>query len=249
MFSRCPSCQSVYQLQATELAEAAGVVRCSNCGKTFNSLSHLFADQPEDDSQPLQGSGMPPLLKQQSIVQPELPGVSLPEPHWPEPGPSLNLERLDDDQDWRQNGTPWLVTSLVLAAILVTQLIIQVRTPGTLLHQWQAATTLTGSTADAAETIQITSRDMHRHPTLDDAVIISATLRNPSNHNLAWPVLEVRLFDPSQQILGVRRLPPEDYLASPDLIDRGMLPEVIVPVIVELVVGTTDPSGFAFRFY
>src|SRR5690606_11992798 len=72
MYTRCPACQAVYELQARLLAEAAGVLRCGNCGKTFNSLSELFEDHPAESAQPLRGQGMPPMLEQPAMIQTEL---------------------------------------------------------------------------------------------------------------------------------------------------------------------------------
>ena len=74
MYTRCPACDSIFELGTRELAEAAGVVRCGNCGKTFNSLANLFDRQPETDDQPLRGLGMPPLLSDRLLIQPDLPG-------------------------------------------------------------------------------------------------------------------------------------------------------------------------------
>jgi predicted Zn finger-like uncharacterized protein len=257
MYTRCPGCQSVYELDAERLAEAAGVVRCGHCGKTFNSLSSLFSDHPRTDDAPLSGAGMPPLLDYRAIVQPELPGVSLvDEPPEPEPdpptegdslGPTLNLPDLRDEAG--PASSIWVVASLALGLALVAQFAFQWSDSTSGLRTWLGGEAGRAAAGNPREAIQITSRDMHRHPSLDDAVIVSATLRNRSEERLAWPVLEVRLYDASQQILGVRRLQPEDYLVNPDNADLGMPSELIVPVIIEFVVGTTLPSGFDFRFY
>ncbi len=257
MYTRCPGCQSVYELDAQGLAEASGVVRCGHCGKTFNALSALFEDHPRADEAPLSGAGMPPLLDYRAIVQPELPGVDIVDElpmDRPENGlaresigPTLTLPGIEADD--HPASSIWTVASLALALTLITQLAVQTTDPGSGLRQWIGNDDGLSISSDPREAIQITSRDMHRHPTLDDAVIVSATLRNRSDERLAWPVLEVRLFDASQQILGVRRLQPEDYLVNPENAELGMPTELIVPVIMEFVVGTTMPSGFDFRFY
>ncbi len=251
MYTRCPSCQSVYQLAADNLAEAAGVVRCGNCGKTFNSLNQLFRDHPQADQEPCEGKGTPPLLEKRSLVQPSLPGFTLENepPQTPrQPGPSLSLPPLHERRSGEKNRF-WMLVSLAMIALTIVQLGWQWTTPGSALQRLAQAASTGLSGAEAAETIQIVSRDMHRHPTLDDAVIISATLRNPSTQNLQWPVLEVRLYDPSQQVLGARRLDPQEYLHNARDLERGMSPNLMVPVILEFVVGTTDPSGFDFRFF
>ncbi len=247
MYTRCPACESVYELDARLLAEAAGVVRCGNCGKTFNSLGSLFHEHPQADELPISGGGMPPMLDYRAITQPDLPGVDIDEEPVPEPGPHL---AFPDTTPANAAGSKWWpVAGLALAVILLAQIMLQAQYPASpvanLLDNGRAAVDL----AAAGEAIQIVSRDMHRHPTLDDAIIVSASLRNPSSERLAWPVLEVRLYDPSQQILGVRRLEPSDYLQNADNVSLGMPAGQIAPVILEFVVGTTLPSGFDFRFY
>lgn len=247
MFTRCPGCQSVFRLGAFALAESAGVVRCGQCGKTFNALSHLFNDHPASDQAPLAGSGIPPLLEEVAVEQVELPWSS-PEATLPAgPGPVLDFDEFSPPDSRPPAGWVWKVATLTLAATLAVQLIIQWQTPGSVLDRLVG--TGIGASASPSGIIQVISRDMHRHPSLDDAIIISATLRNPSEQHLEWPVLEIRLYDPSQQVLGVRRLEPEEYLDNIGIIDRGMAPGVLVPVVLEFVVGTTDPSGFDFRFH
>lgn len=248
MYTRCPACESVYELDAQLLAEAAGVVRCGNCGKTFNSLSSLFHEHPKAAEDPLNGGGMPPLLDYRAIMQPELPGVSLfDDAKLPEPGPSLSFPEAAAAgvaaPRW------WALASLVLGIILLVQITLQAQYPASPVASLLAGGHKTVALAESDEAIQIVSRDMHRHPTLDDAIIVSATVRNPSSERLAWPVVEVRLYDPSQQVLGVRRLQPADYLQNADNVNLGMPTGLVVPVILEFVVGTTLPSGFDFRFY
>lgn len=247
MFTRCPGCQSVFRLDASALAESAGIVRCGQCGKTFNALSHLYSEHPAGDQAPLVGSGIPPLLDEAAVEQPELPW-SAPETGLPAgPGPVLDFSDLDAPNQQASTHWIWKVATVGLAAILAIQIFIQLQTPGSVIDRLVGDGI--GPGADPTGLIQVISRDMHRHPSLDDAVILSATLRNPSEHRLAWPVLEVRLYDPSQQVLGARRLEPEQYLDNFDAVDRGMAPGVVVPVVLEFVVGTTDPSGFDFRFH
>jgi len=257
MYTRCSSCQSVYELDAKRLAEASGVVRCGHCGNTFNSLSSLFENHPSTDELPLSGAGMPPMLDHRAIEQPELPGVNVDDGDlWepipaatdsPESGPALNLPPLYADT---QAVSPaWGIAGIVLSVALLAQLALLMTSSDSALQRWIGTATDPMASGDPLQAIQITSRDMHRHPTLDDAVIVSATLRNRSEERLRWPVLEVRLYDGSQQVLGVRRLQPGDYLVNPENAELGMPTEVIVPVIFEFVVGTTLPAGFDFRFF
>ncbi len=249
MFTRCPSCHSVYALSAGQLAEAAGVVRCGHCGKTFNALAELFAEHPNSGQAPLKGQGMPPLLQYRAMMQPELPGVTLdPLDEAAHSDGPLDLSGFGDLSPAPRAHPGWAIGSLVLGVILAVQLLLSWQQNGRLLP-FAGDRDATAGVIDDAERIQVVSRDMHRHPSLDDAIILSATLRNGGNRPVRWPVLEIRLYDPSQQVLGARRLLPEEYLGADVDTDRGLTPGLLVPVIVEFVVGTTEPSGFDFRFF
>ena len=122
---------------------------------------------------------------------------------WPEPGPSLSFPEAvaagAAAPRW------WATASLVLGIILVVQITLQAQYPASPVASLLAGGQKPVALAESDESIQIVSRDMHRHPTLDDAIIVSATLRNPSSERLAWPVVEVRLYDPSQT--GARGTP------------------------------------------
>ena len=246
MYTRCPACEAIYELTPQELAEAAGVVRCSNCGKTFNSLAQLFAARPESDDQPLRAQGMPPLLAQRILLQPELPGFDPgPDPTAP---PSWVASSLDEASDFRSQARPWLwpAVTAVLAVMAAAQALWLIDLPRGLGDRGSSRSP---SGAPDAAAISLVGRDMHAHPSRDDAVVINALLRNQSMHLLDFPLIELRLFDRSNQLLGVRRLTPGDYLPDPARAPGGLAPGASLPLIVEVNVTGSEPTGFEFRFF
>jgi predicted Zn finger-like uncharacterized protein len=248
MYTRCPGCQAGYELTAALLAEASGVVRCGNCGKTFNTLSHLFGEFPGDTAEPIRGGGMPPLLEHAELVQTELP-VHVEEPEPPEP-PELDEPAfvLPENTTRHAPSRLWPGVSAALLVLLLAQTWLLWQTPGSPLARLAGGGSI-DERANPNDVIQIISRDMHRHPSLDDAMVVSASLRNTSQFTIDWPVLEVSFYDASQQLLGVRRLEPGQYLHDERRVDDGMTPDTIVPLVMEFVVGATEPVGFRMRFY
>jgi len=244
VFTRCPACQAVYTLNVGSLAEAAGVVRCGNCGKTFNSLSELFAEHPDDNDAPLSGSGMPPMLDNPELVQAELPMEVNPF------GPEEDLPAGFETEAPATGSRAWMwpAATVVLLIVAMIQFWQLWQTPGSPVAAWLRDAPVDSSTLDPNDAIQILSRDMHPHPSLDDAVIVSATLRNQTTVALPFPVIELRFYDGSQQVLAAQRVHPEQYLHSTDAIDDGLRPEIMVPLLMEFVIGTTRPSGFQIRF-
>ena len=252
MYTRCPACQAVYELQARLLAEAAGVVRCGNCGKTFNSLSQLYDRHPEDGAEPLRGEGMPPMLEHPDMVQAELPVG--PRESFDETPEALDDAWADTDApqpDGEAESRPWLwpAVSAVLALLLLIQVAAMWRSPGSALAGWLGHSGQPVAGLDPNETIQIVSRDLHAHPSLDDAVVVSASLRNQADTAIEFPIIEIRFYDASQQVLGVRRLTPEEYLQDAETAQRGLASGVVMPILMEFVVGTSTPAGFQMRFY
>lgn len=254
LHTRCPACFTVFKLEAGQLAQAGGIVQCGSCRKVFNTLAALFDDWPSGDSSPAKTGGMPPVLPAPSQGSLELPEPELDELLREMPGASCG--RPDDD------GSPLLVFDettppptwhrrawQAAAAALLLVLVVHLVTMDTATRSW-----LFGGDSDAfsqggADAVQLVSRDLHRHPGLDDAVIVSATLVNRAPRAIPFPTLEIRLFDASQQIIGVRRLSPAEYLANEPGADTMMEPEVMVPVLLELVAAGGDPHGFEFRFF
>ncbi|MGY6554768.1 MAG: DUF3426 domain-containing protein [Wenzhouxiangella sp.] len=247
MYTRCPACEAVYELSPAELAEAAGVVRCSNCGKTFNSLAQLFAAQPDSDDLPLRGQGMPPLLSHRILLQPDLPGFDVaPAEPLPLSAPPLSTS-ADEVPLFQPEPKPllWPAVTALLALLATAQALWLMELP----QRWldPGGSHLVAGGPDAS--ISLIGRDMHAHPSLDDAMIINALMRNQSARLLEFPLIELRLFDRSNQLLGVRRLAPEDYLPDPARAPSGLAPGASLPLIIEVAVTGSEPTGFEFRFF
>ena len=251
MYTRCPACDALFELSPEELAEAAGVVRCSNCGKTFNSLAQLFASRPEAGETPLRGQGMPPLLANRVLLQPKLPGFDDDDPAPVQAAPVPETPETPENE-LQQPAQPasapaplWPGLAAVLALLAVGQILWLVELP----QRWLTFDTRGTAGAAPAEAIALIGRDLHVHPSREGAVVVSALLRNTSAQLIDFPLIELRLFDRSNQLLGVRRLEPEDYLPDPARAPNGFAPGASLPVIVELVLIGSDPSGFELRFF
>ena len=44
MYTECPGCRTAFQITAEMLQQAAGNVRCGDCGRAFNALENLSED-------------------------------------------------------------------------------------------------------------------------------------------------------------------------------------------------------------
>lgn len=246
-YSRCEHCSAVLPVRYADLAQAGGMVRCGSCGRTLNALARLYPGFPDDSTKPIAPSGMPPMLQphveqEQIIDSPEAVdefGAPL-----DNRGPVLRLDLEPDPAPvWMRY--IWPALGVVLMAVLVLQL------AGP--EDWRLDPAVLGFGDDvpmaAEDAVQLTSRDMHPHPSLNDAFVISAVLINRSGSTVPWPNIELKLFDASQQIVARRRLAPGDYLSPEADLERGFAPDIRLPVVLEMVVESSRPSGFSMSFY
>jgi Protein of unknown function (DUF3426) len=60
----------------------------------------------------------------------------------------------------------------------------------------------------------VSTRDIHPHPSVPNALLLSASFRNDAEFAQAWPQLEVALLDLEDQALGLRRFQVQEYLGK-----------------------------------
>lgn len=80
MYTQCPSCITVYKLQAESLARARGRFRCGHCGEVFDGLERLVERLPEDgfiDLPEEVASATPVVLAVPAMRPARQPGLSL----------------------------------------------------------------------------------------------------------------------------------------------------------------------------
>jgi len=253
VYTRCEHCEAVLPIRPEDLAQAGGMVRCGSCGRTINALSAMYREPPTRSSQPIPADGMPPMLSPRVEQDALLDGDDAPGPDPARPDPLADLagDGPASEPDFSPDPTPrwarWLWPSI--AVIALAALALQFFGPDSLRVEPAALGFGAPPPVEASEAIELVSRDLHRHPSLSDAVIVSAVLVNRADRPVPWPRIDLRLFDASQQVIGQRLLEPIDYLdpsANPD----GMLaPNVRLPVVLEMVVEGSAPSGFSMSFH
>lgn len=250
MYTRCEHCQAVLPIRPEDLAQAGGVVRCGACGRTINALSAMFREIPGDGSIPILADGMPPLLnphvEQDALLDDERPeGARDDEP---------DFEARPDtpgDPDFAPDPAPRWARILwpSLAAVAVLLIGLQLFGP----EGWRVPPEALGlgepPMDEPGVAIELVSRDLHRHPTLSDAVIVSAVLVNRSARPVAWPRIDLRLYDASQQVIGQKLLEPDQYLDASADPNGTLAPNVRLPVVLEMVVEGSTPAGFSMAFH
>jgi len=250
-YTRCEHCQAVLPLAVEGLAQAGGMVRCGGCGRTMNALARVYRSPPDEGGAPIDSSGMPPMLPP-AVHQEQLPGAE-PERRPTEPdddlpedpgGPPILHLKLDPEPTPRWVRVAWPLLAVVLAGGLALQLFGPER--------WRLDPAVLGLGGEPpvaiGDALELVSRDMHPHPSLSDAIIVSAVIQNRDSRPVAWPTIEVRLLDASQQVVGQRRLEPGEYLDPQADLAAGFAPGTRLPLVLEMVVEGSQPAGFTLRF-
>lgn len=248
VFTRCEHCRAVLPVRFADLGQAGGMVRCGSCGRTLNALANLYPIFPDESTKPIAASGMPPML-QPHVEQEQILDSSATDDRSPgvpadNRGPVLRLDlEPEPAPGWMRFVWP------ALGLILVAGLVLQFAGP----EEWRLDPAVLGlgeaALPAAGDAVQLVSRDMHPHPSLNDAFVISAVLVNRSGRTVPWPNIELKLFDASQQTVARKRLAPRDYLSGDADLDDGLAPDVRLPVVLEMVVESSRPSGFSMTFY
>lgn len=101
----------------------------------------------------------------------------------------------------------------------------------------------------APERIQMTARDIRRHPVEDDALRISITFTNRSDFPQRWPDIRLVFHDLADRPLARRIFVPAEYLpANLDEAD-GMPARGALQTLLEIVDPGPEAVNFTFAFH
>ena len=100
-----------------------------------------------------------------------------------------------------------------------------------------------------ADKIRLINRDIRKHPSVQGALIISATMINDAKQAQPYPQLEIQLSNYQSESVAMRRFAPDEYLKSSVNINNLMQPGVLVPVSFETVDPGDDAISFEFKFH
>jgi hypothetical protein len=254
MFTQCPYCETVYPLPPRLLAEGRGRILCGRCEREFDALERLrerddFAENgvvadAEAGSNTL--SSRPRLEPEEHPSQGDLfaaPVVASRTPRFSSTG------RLGSSIAWG-----WLLSALLLSAALALQVGIAQREllaadpfwrpPLARVCGWVGCTL---SPWRQPQALQLLSRNIGPHPSVADALLVTATVRNPGPYPQAWPRLELSLSDLDGKKLALRRFSPEEYLGGQPNVE-SLAPGESVIARLELADPGKQAVAFAFEF-
>ena len=256
MYSQCSDCFAYTPVDATVLAKARSVVRCSGCGASYIVLSSLGAALP-----PATKTQSTRLTTQSAFIAPAHTGVTsvvretLPSKaarSTPAPLPGF---RQATHPGWAHAG-PWLLGNALLGLGFAAQMVYAERdglSNDTRLRPWldQVCRIVSCNLPLRADPNQLVllSRDIRPHPSAPAALIISATLRNEADFVQAFPHIEISLSDLDEHRIVMRRFSPRDYVGDSKTVRNGLASGGSLALAFEVADPGKNAVAFEFKFY
>ncbi|MEP6483777.1 MAG: zinc-ribbon and DUF3426 domain-containing protein [Rudaea sp.] len=265
MYTQCPECLTIYKLSAAELAEGHGSVRCGHCAAVFDAMRTLtdqLPPEPVNRLDEISVGGAPPQLavpalrptstKQQgTLFDPDERPTRNASLRQSTPGFARSRHVAPLRRNW-----PWAVGSCLLVLSLAAQISYAER--AVLLddsHTRPLLDRLCGTigcrlpTRHDPATLQLLSRDIRPHPSVPNALIISATLRNDAPFAQAFPAVEVTLSDLDENRIAMRRFSPQEYLGDNRSVAHGLAAGGTAALVFEVADPGKNAVAFEFKFF
>ena len=261
MYTQCPECLTIYKIGAAALAESHGSVRCGHCNAVFDALRTLTDQSPSEDVQRLAenaGSASPPQMtvpalrpalgQQTTLFDPDERPVRV------RRGSTPAFARARRAQPALHNW-PWTLGATLLLLTLLGQigyaeraaLLDDARTRLVLdrfCEQFDCHLPLRHEPAR----LELLSRDIRPHPSVPNALIISATLRNAAAFAQAFPAVEISLSDLDENRIAMRRFLPQEYLGDAHSLGGGLAPGATAALVFEVADPGKNAVAFEFKF-
>lgn len=261
MFSQCPECLTVFKLSGVDIGAAHGSVRCGHCAAVFDALRTLTDQLPPEPIEQLEvhaSQSVPPQLEL-PVFRPNSAQVSL----FAEPVERAHVTERSTLPAFaaarRRARTPrtapWILGSIALLLTLTGEIAWAER--ASWINDAHARAWLQPICARVgcqlplrrdAKTLTLMSRDIRPHPSVNGALIISATLRNDAAFAQPFPIVEIQLSDLDENPVAMRRFKPREYLSDPDAVKHGLAAGASTSLVFEVADPGKNAVAFEFTF-
>ena len=250
MITRCPNCGTTFRVQAVQLAQRGGRVRCGKCSTVFDGVASL--SEPGRSHEP-----------EQSEPSPQL---ALFEPSEELSAKETGGAPLEADEEFLQEAPPprgrgwWLAGSTIAAVALVLQILLLYRTELSVLlpatrDTLATACRILGCTLHLPrkpDLMAIDTSDLESDRRQEGVIVLNAVIRNKAPFAQEYPALELTLTDERDQPVLRRVLAPAEYLQnSPEPgVARGIAANAQATLKLHLHTGGVRAVGYRlYLFY
>ena len=250
MITQCPNCGTAFRVQATQLAQRGGRVRCGKCSTVFDGVASL--SEPVRAREPVQTEPSPQL----ALFE---PSVTMAAPQAEEASLESDAEFLQDVPPPRGRGW-WLAGSAIAAVALVLQILFLYRTELSVLvpatrDSLAATCRILGCTLHLPrkpDLMAIDTSDLESDRRQEGVIVLNAVIRNKAPFAQEYPALELTLTDERDQPVLRRVLAPAEYLQnSPEPgVARGIAANAQATLKLHLHTGGVRAVGYRlYLFY
>jgi predicted Zn finger-like uncharacterized protein len=255
MYTQCPECLTIYTLAPSELARGRGSVRCAHCGAVFDALRSLTETLPTGRIQRLDVHGVSEELPQLSMpvmrpLREDEPAAAIPTSAYKRPPEFARSVSTGSRSDG-----PWRIVAAIMLPLLLAQVAWAERhelLKSPLTRPWIARACATLGCAlplqHDSEGLVLLSRDVRPHPSVPNALIISATMRNDADHVQAFPLVEITLTDLDEHRIAMRRFRPQEYVGDSRAIRNGLAAGASTALVFEVADPGKNAVAYEFKF-
>ena len=276
LFTRCPTCKTVFRTHEEQLSVQAGKVRCGQCRMVFDGRVNLVDLTPKQESPPGEAETGPPTVTLRRSVDlspagddaapgPSEAAVAPAEAFaTPETAPAgaeeLVMPVWEEAPPPPHRGVQWAygVLALLLLIALLGQAIFYFRHAlaadyPQLRPHLVAACAAIGCTVDPLrneDEITIEAHDLQADPAHQGLLILQTTLRNQAKHPVAFPHLELELNDLAGQPVVRRVFAPVEYAGGAADFANGLPANAEWNVKIFLDASSVSAGGYnLYLFY
>jgi len=257
MYTFCPNCFAVYQVTAGHLGAAGGQARCGECRQVYRAVDYLFDElaAAREALELQQASG----VKHKDVVIDSAAAAPSPDADVKPATLPLHPARPLPDS-WQQRsmsmadigsgaGIGFLLLLLGVQWVYFNRDVLAAdeRWRPTLERGCRLVRCDLPLRVDLSR-IDIITRDVRKHPTLKDVLLINVAFENRADFIQSYPVLEVGFTDQSGDSVAMRRFRPAEYLDAGVDLDGGMATASPVRVMLEVIDPGDEVVSFQFTF-
>jgi predicted Zn finger-like uncharacterized protein len=260
MFTQCPECLTVYHLTTDVLSSGRGSVTCGHCSVVFDALRTLTEALPSGRFQRLESNPLADQLPE--LVMPVMRPVAA-EDLFAKTDYVPRASGIDALPEFvrtapvasRVPAWPYRVGVALLMPLFLGQVAYAERqqlADNAFARPWlERACSHLGCRLPAlrnSDTLALLSRDVRPHPSVPNALIISATLRNQADHVQAFPIVEITLADLDEHRIAMRRFKPQEYIDDARTIGAGLAPGASTALVFEVADPGKNAVAYEFKF-
>lgn len=268
MQTRCPECNTLFNLTEHDLQQADGQVQCGHCFYTFDARANSDSDETFQLVEEVDTSDIDLNTFTDAIddIPDEEPLADIPE----SPAESAQLfeqnPMIDDlvppeiRHQQSKSSNPYLtalwslwIVCLILAAAL--QLVYFNRDqiaskPNLRPYMMSFCDIAQCEIADLRDIkrLELSSKNVYSHPNVDNALMITAVIVNQASFAQQFPVLQISFTNLVGDIVMARQFKPGEYLNTDEEILSEMQPGLPIQITLEVLDPGSSATAYEFNF-